>query len=95
MREPTTARLMADLAVEAGIDRLITWDPHCGQIRGFYGSMPANMLESLTLFIEEFERFRGRDDVIAVAPDAGASKFITHFGRALGLRCAIASKFRP
>lgn len=94
-REPTTAKLMADLSIEAGIDRLIVWDPHCGQIRGFYGSMPINMLESLTLFIEEFRRFQDREDVIAVAPDAGASKFVTHFGRALNLKCAIGSKYRP
>ena len=94
-REPTTARLMADLTIAAGIDRLIVWDPHSGQIRGFYGAMPVNMLESLTLFIREFERFQNREDVIAVAPDAGASKFVTHFGRALGLNCAIASKYRP
>lgn len=94
-REPTTARLMADLAVRAGLDRLIAWDPHCDQIRGFYGDMPMNALESLTLFIEEFAEFRVRPDVVAVAPDEGASKFVTHFGRALGLQCAIASKFRP
>lgn len=95
MREPTTARLMADLSIAAGIDRQIVWDPHCGQIKGFYGSIPVNMLESLTLFLQEFERFKGRQDVIAVAPDVGASKFVTHFGRALNLKCAIASKYRP
>ncbi|MEW6356023.1 MAG: ribose-phosphate diphosphokinase [Planctomycetota bacterium] len=94
-REATTAKLMADMAIEAGITRLIVWDPHCDQIRGFYGSMPVNTLESLTLFIEEFGAFRNREDVIAVAPDAGASKFVTHFGRALDLKCAIASKYRP
>jgi len=95
MREPTTAKLMADLSIAAGIDRLITWEPHCGQIRGFYGSMPVNMLEPLTLFIEEFRRFQGREDVIAVAPDAGASKLVMYFGRALGLKCAVAAKERP
>ncbi len=94
-REPTTARLMADMSIDAGIDRLIAWDPHCGQIRGFYGGVPVNMLESLTLVLEEFDRFRNREDVIVVAPDAGASKFITHFGRALGIKCAIGSKYRP
>jgi ribose-phosphate pyrophosphokinase len=95
MREPTTARLMADLTITAGVDRLIVWDPHCGQIRGFYGGIPVNMLESLTLFINEFDRFRDDESVIAVAPDAGASKFVTYFGRALNLKCAIASKYRP
>jgi ribose-phosphate pyrophosphokinase len=94
-REPVTARLMADLSVSAGMDRLIVWEPHCDQIKGFYGAMPVNALESLSLFIDEFSQFKNRDDVIAVAPDAGASKFITHFGRALNIKCAIASKHRP
>jgi len=95
MREATTARLMADLVAEAGVDRLVAWHPHCGQIRGFYGSMPVHMLEPLTLFIDEFERSRGREDTIVVAPDAGASKLVTHFGRALEVECAIGSKHRP
>ncbi len=94
-REPSTAKLMADMSIEAGIDRIISWDPHCGQIRGFYAPTPASMLEPLTLFMEEFEEFESRDDVIAVAPDVGASKFVTHFGRQLDLKCAIASKYRP
>ncbi|MBN2416625.1 ribose-phosphate pyrophosphokinase [bacterium] len=94
-REPGTARLMADLTIEAGVDKVITWEPHCGQIRGYFGRTPVNMLDSLTLFIDEFDRFKGRDDVIAVAPDAGASKYVTYFGRAMDVKCAIASKFRP
>lgn len=94
-REPSTARLMADLSIAAGIDRMIFWDPHCDQIKGFYGGMSVNSLESLSLFIEEFGRLKDRQDVIAVAPDVGASKFVTHFGRALGIKCAIASKYRP
>jgi ribose-phosphate pyrophosphokinase len=94
-REPTTARLMADLGVAAGIDRLITWHPHCGQLRGFYGEVPMTMLSSLSLFVDAFRRFEGRDDVIAVAPDAGASKFVLYFCRELGLKGAIGSKFRP
>ncbi|MDP6041122.1 MAG: ribose-phosphate diphosphokinase [Candidatus Latescibacteria bacterium] len=94
-REPTSARLMADLSIEAGIDRLITWHAHCGQIRGFYGSIPTNMLDPLSLFIDRFQKFRGQDDVIAVAPDAGASKLAMYFSQAMDLDCAIGSKFRP
>jgi ribose-phosphate pyrophosphokinase len=95
MREPTTAKLVADLGIEAGIDRLVTWHPHCRQIHGFYGSTPVDTPESLALFVDEFRRFQDREDAIAVAPDAGASKFVTYFGRALNLRSAIASKYRP
>jgi ribose-phosphate pyrophosphokinase len=93
--EPTTAKLTADLAVTAGIDRLITWHPHLRQIHGFYGGTPVHVLDALGYYIHHFREYAGRDDVIAVAPDAGASKFITHFGQALDLSCAIASKYRP
>lgn len=94
-REPTTAKLMADLSIEAGLDRLVVWDPHTGRVHGFYGSVPVDGLSPLAMFVETFERFRGRDDVIAVAPDAGASKFIMHFARALEVSSAVASKYRP
>lgn len=94
-REPTTAKLLADLARTAGIDRVIAWNPHSTQIHGFYADMPVNMLDPLTMFEEEFEGFRGRDDVIAVAPDAGATKLIMHFSREMDINSAIASKYRP
>ncbi|HMQ55981.1 MAG TPA: ribose-phosphate diphosphokinase [Anaerolineae bacterium] len=94
-REPTTAKLMADLSIEAGIDRLVVWHPHYQQTHGFYGKIPVDVLDGLNLFIEQFQPFAGRPDVIAVAPDAGASKFVTHFSRALNLNSAIASKYRP
>jgi ribose-phosphate pyrophosphokinase len=94
-REPTTAKLMADLSAVAGIDRMVTWHPHSKQIRGFYANLPVDLLDPLSFFVQEFERFAGRDDVVAVAPDAGASKLVTYFARALELRSAIASKYRP
>jgi ribose-phosphate pyrophosphokinase len=94
-REPTTAKLMADLSIEAGIDRLVTWAPHSSQVHGFYGSIRVDALESLTLLVNQFQHFEDRTDVIAVAPDEGASRFVTLFSRALGLRFAVASKYRP
>ena len=94
-REPTTAKLLADLSVEAGIDRLIGWNPHSQQLHGFYGKTPVNLLSPLTLFEQEFQRFQNQENVIAVSPDVGASKLITHFGRNMGINSAITSKFRP
>jgi ribose-phosphate pyrophosphokinase len=35
-REPTTAELIADLSIEAGLNRLVTWDPHTPQVHGFF-----------------------------------------------------------
>jgi len=94
-REPATANLMADISIAAGIDRLVIWHPHSPQIQGFYNSVPVLKLEALSLFIEVFGRFKDREDVIVVAPDAGASKFVTRIGRELNLNAAIASKYRP
>lgn len=93
--EPTTAKLLADFASTAGIDRLVAWHPHCAQIRGFYAPMPVAVPDPLPFFVREFSSFRGRRDTVAVAPDEGASRLVARFGRALGLRCAIASKHRP
>lgn len=94
-REPTTAKLTADFAIAAGIDRLITWHPHLRQIHGFYGGTPVHVLDALGFFVNAFSAFAGREDVIMVAPDAGASKFVIHCGRALDLSCAVGSKYRP
>ncbi|MFO8065913.1 MAG: ribose-phosphate diphosphokinase [Spirochaetota bacterium] len=94
-REPTTAKLMADLSKTAGIDRVVAWNPHSNQIHGFYADMPVNMLDPLQMFAAEYAQFHGRSDVIAVAPDAGATKMIMHFSRRLEVNSAIASKYRP
>jgi ribose-phosphate pyrophosphokinase len=94
-REPTTAKLMADLSVSAGIDRLVTWNPHCNPIQAFYGHIPVDALEPVDLFAEILKGFENRPDVILVAPDSGVSKIVTRLGRRLHLNCAIATKDRP
>ena len=94
-REPTTVELMADLSLEAGLDRLVTWHPHMDRVHGYYGSIPVNALSSLALFQDQFQKFAGREDVIAVAPDSGALKFIMDFARSLNISSAVAAKYRP
>jgi ribose-phosphate pyrophosphokinase len=94
-REPTTAQLMAELALTAGIDRLISWAPHSTQIHGFYGAAPIHLLDPQNLFLREFGRFRADEQVIVTAPDAGAAKLATHFSREMNCSCALASKYRP
>ena len=93
-REPTTARVMADLSKTSGISRLVTWHPHCRQVHGFYGSITIDSLDYFSFFVREFDRFRDREDVIVVAPDAGASKLTTQFGKELNLKCAFTTKYR-
>lgn len=94
-REPTTAQLVADLLVEAGLDRLITWHPHSLRVPGFYNRIPFHGLEPIALFANIYRHFAGRDDVILIAPDAGAAKLITRLARELGVSAAVTSKMRP
>lgn len=94
-REPTSAKLMADLALTAGINRLITLQPHTGAIHGFYGTTPVTVLEIVPLFVEYYRDLQQRNDVIVVAPDAGAAKWVQHFCTILDLPVAVAAKFRP
>ena len=42
-RVPITARLVADMIEIAGADRYMTFDPHAGQIQGFF-SIPGDVL---------------------------------------------------
>ncbi len=94
-REPTTVELMADLSIEAGMDRLIVWAPHNRQIHGFYGKTPVEALNPMGFFAHCFEKYHNKKNVIGVAPDAGASKLMIAFCREMDISCAIASKYRP
>ena len=94
-REPTSARLMADLALEAGIDRLVTVHPHIAHLPGFYGRVRVDALSPLPYLVDAFQELRGRSDAIVVAPDVGASRLVADAAEALGLPAAIAVKARP
>lgn len=94
-REPITAELMADLSIEAGLSRLVTWAPHDNRIHGFYGKAPVDHLSAMPMFMKVFSSLKGRQDVIGIAPDAGAAAFVIPFCRKMDIRCAITAKYRP
>lgn len=95
MREPITAELMADLSIEAGLNRLVTWAPHDNRIHGFYGKAPVEHLSAIPMFMKVFPDLKSRQDVIGIAPDAGAAGFVIPFCRKMDIRCAITAKHRP
>lgn len=94
-REPTTAKLVADLLLTAGIERVVAWHPHSALLRGFFPRESLVALEPLGLFLERYRDLDGRDDVVVVAPDAGAAGLASYFALALNVRHAIALKRRP
>jgi ribose-phosphate pyrophosphokinase len=94
-REATLASLFADQLRVAGVDVVLTYHPHTMALDGFYEpAMKFVALSGIDLFIQIFEPFRGKKEVIAVSTDAGGAKFTVHFANAMGITYAITSKFR-
>jgi ribose-phosphate pyrophosphokinase len=92
-REPISAKLMANLIVTAGADRVLSLDLHAPAIEGFF-DIPVDHLRATPLLAERMKRL-GATDLVAVSPDAGgvprADLFRTRFRAPL----AIISKRHP
>ncbi len=94
-REPISARLVADLTVRAGAQRIVTMDLHEGAIQGFF-DIPMDHLPHLPVFLDVFrnEGLTGENAVI-VAPDAGAVERATEIAQRLGCGIAVIFKRHP
>ncbi|MFW6156895.1 MAG: ribose-phosphate diphosphokinase [Armatimonadota bacterium] len=94
-REPISARVVADLTVAAGADRIVTMDLHEGAIQGFF-DIPMDHLPHLPVFLDVFrnEGLTG-DNAVVVAPDAGAVERATEIARRLGCGIAVIFKRHP
>ena len=91
-REPITARLMADLFMTAGADRLVSVDLHTGQLQGFI-SKPWDSLTALPIITDYLAgRIEGKTTVLS--PDAGGVKRAERYARHLGASVAFVYKRR-
>ena len=80
-REPISARLIGDLFMAAGVDRLVSIDLHTQQIQGFIDK-PFDHLTAMPLFVNYFkEKFD--EPVSIISPDAGGVKRATTFAKHL------------
>ncbi|HEU4618695.1 MAG TPA: ribose-phosphate diphosphokinase [Gammaproteobacteria bacterium] len=68
-RVPITAKLVADLIVTAGIDRVVTVDVHADQIQGFFDIPVDNVYASPVLLGEVWKK--EYQDMVVVSPDVG------------------------
>ena len=91
-RVPITARLLADLLITAGADRILTMDLHAGQIQGFF-NVPVDELTAMTLLSQYFEE-KGLEDIVVVATDVGISKRARDMAERLKSPLAIIEKRR-
>jgi ribose-phosphate pyrophosphokinase len=102
-RVPITAKLVANMLVASGANRILTMDLHSPQIQGFF-DIPVDHLTALPLFVNaiKFARSQGYVDysgfdlnnLVSVAPDVGRSKIALQYAKALGCKFAIVSKER-
>ena len=86
------ARLVADLLVTAGVNRVLALTLHSPQVHGFF-SVPVDHLHALR---ELAAHYRGRDlsRAIVVSPDLGNAKSAAAFARRLGVPVAAGAKER-
>lgn len=97
-RVPITAKLVANLIVRAGADRVLTMDLHAAQIQGFF-DVPVDHLYAAPVLNDYFvnllrQRGRSEHDVIVVSPDEGSIKRAIGHSKRLGGRLAIVDKRR-
>ena len=94
-RDPISAKLVANLIVAAGADRVLTMDLHANQIQGFF-DIPVDNLRGAPLFARHYvEQFgKGNPDVMVVSPDVGSVARAREFAMKLGVNMAIVDKRR-
>ena len=87
------AKLVANLIVAAGADRVVSIDFHQHQIQGFF-DIPVDHLYAAPVVTKYF-RDKKLEDLVVVAPDVGSAKMARGFGKRLGASFAIIDKRRP
>ncbi|MBA3233393.1 MAG: ribose-phosphate pyrophosphokinase [Propionibacteriales bacterium] len=85
-------RLVADMLLAAGVNRILTMTLHAPQVHGFF-SVPVDHLTALGVLADHF-RDRDLSDSVIVSPDLGNAKTATQFARLLGLPVAAGNKQR-
>ncbi len=92
-REPISARLMADLFLTAGADRIMAVDLHTAQIQGFFDG-PVDHLFAMPILAGYIESRLDLSEVTVVAPDAGRVRVCERWTDRLGCPLAIIHKRR-
>ncbi len=93
-RVPITAKLVANLIVSAGADRVLTLDLHCGQIQGFF-DIPVDHLDAAVVFTRHLKEGASGEPSVVVSPDTGSVKRAREVANRIDAGLAIVDKRRP
>lgn len=91
-RVPITAKLIANILVAAGANRVLTMDLHSPQIAGFF-DIPVDHLFAAPVFYNYLQNIK-RDNLTIVSPDVGGLKLASAYADMLGCQLGIVAKRR-
>jgi ribose-phosphate pyrophosphokinase len=91
-RVPITAKLVANLLVAAGTNRLLAMDLHAQQIQGFF-DIPVDHLYAAPVFVK-YLREQNLENLVVVAPDTGGMKLAAAYADMLNAGVAVVGKER-
>ena len=92
-RDPITAKLVADMLVAAGADRVLTMDLHAAQIQGYF-DIPVDHLVGMPILAKYFAE-KNMENVVVVSPDHGSVPRARNMAQILNCPIAIVDKRRP
>jgi ribose-phosphate pyrophosphokinase len=91
-RVPIAAKLVSNLIVKAGAERILTIDLHAAQIQGFF-DVPVDHLYAAPIVVEYFKN-NPIDNLIVVAPDTGGAERARAYAKRLDAGLALCDKRR-
>lgn len=92
-RVPITAKVVADMMVRVGVDRVLTVDLHAEQIQGFF-DCPVDNVYGSPVLLRDIEKQRYKD-LLVVSPDVGGVVRARAIAKQLDIDLAIIDKRRP
>lgn len=93
-REPITAKLVANMLQNSGVDRVIALDLHAAQIQGFF-DIPVDHLMGAPLLADYFIKQGVAKDAVVISPDHGGVVRARALAEFLKAPIAIIDKRRP
>ena len=91
-RVSIAAKLVSDLLVAAGVDRVITMDLHADQIQGFF-NVPVDHLYGSSVFLPYIESLH-LDNLVIATPDVGGAKRANNYAKYLNVPLVLCHKQR-
>ena len=92
-RVPITAKVVADMMVTVGVDRVLTVDLHAEQIQGFF-DVPVDNVYGSPVLLTDIEK-QNFENLVVVSPDIGGVVRARAVAKQLGIELAIIDKRRP